>query len=239
MAVDDRIPPVFLCWFVCFGSLAAYFWAYDDRVTSVALGVIGMAGIIGYCVGGTVVLASSFTMAIAVLLTAQVERAFGPAIAELFGTSGVLNRVLTITLVSVTLSLATIIVAEVVWNRIMEKRLRLMSYNRSFGLLLGAIQGTVVCLGILGASLVTAPYAKAARGAEVHTVQDYMRHCTADSITRIGAGARQSPMYPLLQVANPFHRLPSLRTLSRSSHELRATGRSTTEGPRRRDSRAR
>jgi hypothetical protein len=200
---------------------------------TVVLGVIGVAGVVGYCVGGTVMFASSLVVATTVLLPTVVERALGTAIAELFGTSGVLNRILTISFACVALSLVAMLVAEVVWNRLMEKRLRLMVFHRSLGLFLGATQAAVICLGILGGSLVAQPYARSTRSSEVHTVQDYLRHCTADAIARVSAGTRESQIYPLVNLANPFDRLPSLRGLSMPSRRLRTAN----DTPQRRNNR--
>lgn len=236
MSESNRIRQVFLCWFICIGSLAAYLWANGDLVMAGALGVVGVAGVAGYCVGGTVTFASSLAMAITVMLAGPVERAFGPAVAECLGTGGVLNRVLTIIVAAVALSLVAMLIAEVIWNRLMENRLKLFLFNRTFGLFLGAIQGSVVCVGVLGGSLVAEPYARATSLAKVHTVQDYVRHCTADGITRISAGTRRSQVYPLLELANPFDRLPSLRklsSLSQESRRSRSTSRSTINAPRR------
>ena len=222
MSENKRVQPVFLCWFICIGSLAAYFWAYNDPVMAVVLGVIGAAGVCGYCVGATVVLASSVVMAFTVMFPQPFESAFGPAIADFFGTSGALNRLLTISIAAVTLSLVAMLLAEIIWNRLLEKRLGLLFYNRSFGLLLGALQAGVVCIGLLGGSVVAEPFAKHAQATKVHTVQDYVRHCTADGIARIGVGTRRSQIYPLLEQVNPFDHLPSLRALSNLSPQARA-----------------
>jgi uncharacterized membrane protein required for colicin V production len=215
MSDSNRARPVFLCWFICIGSLATYSWANDDRVTAVVLGVLGVAGVSGYCVGATVICASSVTIVLTAMFPAPVEQAFGPAFADFFGTSGVLHRVLTISLAAVLLSLLAMLIAEVVWNRLMEKRLKLLFFNRSLGLLLGAALGFVVCVGFLGGSLVAEPYARAASASKVRTVQDFIRHCAADSFARTGAGARKSHLYPVLERANPFERVPSLKELSR------------------------
>jgi hypothetical protein len=105
------------------------------------------------------------------------------------------------------------LVFEIVWNRQLGRRGHQGPVNQSLGLSLGAIQGVVLCLMILGGVLVTEPHARYAVKGDVDNVQDYMRQCTAKSILRVGHASRNSPIGPYIERFNPFERVPQLRQL--------------------------
>lgn len=208
------IPPVWLCWFTCLGCLAAYFWAEGDGLTAALVGLVAVTGLAGYWLGGAVIVAFLGALLTGGLFATKLSELFEPMVGDFFGTSGMLNRILATCIGGVTLGILAMLVFEIVWNRLLGKRGYQGAFNQSFGLLLGAIQGAVLSMMIVGGAIVAEPYARhAARRTEFKMVRDVMEQRTAASIVKIGEASRISPMGPFIHRFNPFDRVPRLRRL--------------------------
>ncbi len=216
MSKRSAIPSVWLCWFTCLGSLAAYCWATGDQVTSVVIGLVGAAGLAGYSLGAAVVAGFLLTVAASALLfPARLADAFDPFVSRFSGTSGVLNHILATCFGCALLGLVAMLLIEIVWNRLLERRGKLKKLNKTIGLSVGALQGAVLSLILLGGMIVAEPYARLSFVDDVQTPQDFMRNSTADCVIRISRSAQDSTLGPWLLELNPFERLPPLRQLHR------------------------
>ena len=213
MKPSTKIPPVWLFWFTCLGSLAAYFWATDDRIAAAFISVVGITGMGGYWLGGTVVMASIIAMLGSSLFAKWIAEALGPAITELCGATGVLNGILAVCFGCLIIGLMAMLVVEIGWNRWMARRATLRLHDRALGLSLGAIQGVLLSMIFLGGSLIAEPYAERTRAVKVETVGDFLRQCTADSVSRVASGARNSTLTAFVATCNPFERVPPLKKL--------------------------
>lgn len=213
MKKQSAVPPVWLCWFTCLGGLAAYFWAQGDRVTSAVVGLVAVTGLAGYCLGAAVIVAFLAALAASSLFATKLAEIFEPSVGDFFGTSGVFNKILSASIGCIVVSFVAMLVFEIVWNRLLGRRGHLRAFNQSLGLSLGAIQGGVLALLILGGILVAEPYARTVARSEVENVRGFVGQCTADSVVKVGQASRRSPLGPFVQQFNPFERLPQLRRL--------------------------
>ena len=207
------VPPVWLCWFTCLGGLAAYSWAHGDRVISAVISLVAVTGLAGYCLGGGVVLVFLAALTAGSLFARKLVDFFGPMVGDVFGTRDVLNTILATCIGCVTVAFVVTLVFEVVWNRLLGKRGHLRAFNQAVGLSLGAFQGVVLSLMILGGSLVAEPYARNAVRTDVENVRGFVGKCTADSVARVGQASRRSQIGPFIARFNPFERVPQLRQL--------------------------
>lgn len=216
MKERTAIPPVWLCWFTCLGGLASYFWSEGDHVTSAVVSLVAVTGLAGYWLGGALVFAFLAALTTGGLFATRLAKLFGPTVADFFGTSGFLNRILATCIGCIAIGVVAMLLFEIVWNRLLGRRGHQGPVNQSLGLSLGAIQGVVLSLMILGGVLVTEQHAEYAVRGDVDNVQDYMRQCTAKSILKVGYASRNSPIGRYIQQFNPFECVPQLRQLQRA-----------------------
>ena len=205
MKERTAIPPVWLCWFTCLGGLASYFWAEGDHVTSAVVTLVAVTGLAGYWLGGALIFAFLAALTTGSLFATRLADLFGPTIADFFGTSGFLNRILSTCIGCIVIGFVAMLLFEIVWNRMLGRRGHQGPVNQSLGLSLGAIQGVVLSLLILGGVLVTERHANVAVKGDVDNVQDFMRQSTAKSILKIGNASRISPIGPYIEQIGRAH----------------------------------
>ncbi len=219
MKERTAIPPVWLCWFTCLGCLASYFWAEGDHITAAVVVLVGLTGMAGYWLGGSLICAFLGALTLGGLFATNLAEMFGPTVSNFFGTSGFLNTILATCIGCITMGFVAMLVFEVVWNRMLGRRGHQGPVNQPLGLSLGAIQGVVLALMIFGGVLITERHALYAEKGDVETVQDYMRKRTAKSILKVVQATRNSPITPYIEQYNPFERVPQLRQLQDEHNE--------------------
>jgi uncharacterized membrane protein required for colicin V production len=190
------------------GGATVYFGLAGDQVTATLVGVMLLAGLSGYRVGAFKLAGFFAGVAAATTFAPPLGSQLEPSCAQWLGTSGLMNRAVSIGSVGLGITLTAVVLVAVLSRRLLVERPRLTAWNRWIGFGLGGMQGTLIVLILIGGLLVVEPMAKkrvAARDAD-----DAFGQAVAQQVVRITEQSRVSKVGPLLAAYNPFDHIPQL-----------------------------
>jgi uncharacterized membrane protein required for colicin V production len=146
----------FLFSLLFFGSAGYFAYERDFVLAGICL-VTGLSAFSGYRMGLVCVLTWVIAIGAAIRLAPSLGQEHELHFQEWLGTTGLLNRFVSIGVVGVLISFAVSTVLIVVTGRLLKKRQKLDDLNRWLGFSIGAIEGLLVCLFFLGGMLVIEP----------------------------------------------------------------------------------
>ena len=189
-------------------GLFGYFCNQSDWISAGATLAVGFAGFGGFRTGAIKALAllasATATFYLAPYLGMQIESTFSNWV----GTTGVANRVYSILATGLVTFLLTSIVTIKLGNRILKGRSKLTLLNHWLGFALGAIEGGIVVVILLG-GMVTIQQVNAERLSE-RIPPTGRAKLLADILDKTSEQTKVSRLWPLVNRFNPFEHVPQL-----------------------------
>lgn len=190
------------------GGATVYFWLDGDQVTAMLLGVMLLAGLSGYRVGALKLVGLFAGMAAAITLAPPLGNQLEPSFAQWLGTSGLMNRAVSIGSVGLGITLTAAVLVAVLARRLLIERPRLTAWNRWVGFGLGGMQGALIVLILVGGLQIVEPMAK--KRVSASDGDDSFGQAVAEQVVRITEQSHVSRVGPLLAAYNPFDHIPQL-----------------------------
>lgn len=197
------------------GSATAYFCSQDDYLAATTLVAITIAGFSGYRVGALKLVGFIGGVAIAIAYAPVLGRQLEPQFAEWLGTAGLTNRALSIGVVGLGITIMATIVFAIISRHLFDERPRLDACNRWFGFGIGAVQGMLVVLIIVGGLLVLEPTVKK-RVAARESNPNKFSLAVAERVLDVTKQTRSSAFGEAVIANNPFEQVPQLAKVQRS-----------------------
>jgi len=210
----DNAEPVRMPWkwrlflTVLFLQPILYFAWEGDHVLAAVCAVSGFMAFGGFRLGAIAILSSIGAIAAAIHYAPSIGCAQEFRFTEWFGTTGLLNRGLSIGVVGVAITLGITGVAAIIVGGLVRQRPVLDRVNRWTGFGIGLVEGLALCLFFLGGMLVIEPTEQAR--AESPSDKEVVRPLLARAIATTTEQTRASRLGPVIEQYNPFVRFPSL-----------------------------
>ena len=189
-------------------GLFGYFCNQSDWIRAGATLAVGFAGFGGFRTGAikafALLASAAATFYLAPYLGMQIESTFSNWV----GTTGVANRVYSILATGLVTFLLTSIVTIKLGNRILKGRSKLTLLNHWLGFALGAIEGGIVVVILLG-GMVTIQQVNAERLSE-RIPPTGRAKLLADILDKTSEQTKVSRLWPLVNRFNPFEHVPQL-----------------------------
>ncbi len=196
---------------IAFFGPAIYFGIQREYVLAGLVGASGFCAFSGFRMGAAAIVTSIVAIAVAV--------AYAPAIGyqqewrftEWFGTTGLLNRFVSIGAIGLGITLVTTLVVLMITGRTFRRHPSLDRLNRWLGFLIGGVEGVVATAFLLGGVLILEPiehdriHQQGPNGARSTRVSDLVL-VTAEHI-------HNSKVGPYLEQYNPFIQFPELNKI--------------------------
>ena len=198
---------------------ALYFVSDGDLVMAAVCLAAGLAAFGGYRTGAAYI--------IAMVAAATVAIAFAPSIgltqewrlSQWLGTTGLTNRLLSVGLVGLLMTLLILFTVSLLLSRFFARRPRLDALNRWLGFGLGAVEGVVAIVLFLGGMLVIEPIELRQRA--FREAGDVRGQVVSRFILSTSAHTRDSRIGPAIVAFNPFTRIPSLNKVEEIQQSVR------------------
>jgi hypothetical protein len=145
-------------------------------------------------------------------LAPSIGRAHEFRFEEWFGTTGLTNRILTISTIGILISLAVTTVWFIVTRLILLSRPRVDTMNRWVGFAIGGLEGAVAVMLFLGGMLILEPIER--DRAEKRAAIDAEGPAVSDWILGISDGIYRSKLGPTIIANNPFKKIPQLNKVA-------------------------
>ena len=203
-------------WLLVAGMLAGvgvYFWMTGDQLTATLIGAMLMTGLSGYRLGALKLVGLLGGAAAAIAFAPGIGKQLESQMAEWLGTSGLMNRVASIGLVGIAITLAAVLLVALLSRRLFSERPRLAAWNRWLGFGLGGMQGAVVILILISGLLIVEPMAQ--NRAVARDDNDEFGQAVAQQVSRISERTRASKLGPAIAAYNPFDHVPQLSQVQR------------------------
>ncbi len=195
---------------VFFGP-AIYFGFEGDYVLAAVGALAGMTAFSGYRLGALAMLGSVAAFAVAIAYAPRLGYGQEFRFTEWFGTTGLLNRILTIGVIGFAITLVVTLVSVFVARKVCRSRPGFDRLNRWCGFGLGAVEGPIACLFFLGGLLIIAPFGQ--METPMQTADNARGQFLWKAIWSTTAHTRSSRLGPVIDAYNPFVRFPELNKL--------------------------
>jgi uncharacterized membrane protein required for colicin V production len=193
-----------------FSPAIYYGWLGDFVVAAVcAIAVIGAFS--GYRAGASWILAPLAAIATAIAFAPPMGKYSELIFSQLFGTTGLTNRFLSIGILGLVLSLVVSSVLIMIARRVLRYRPRLDSFNRWLGLGFGGLLGPIAILFFLGGMLILEPTMR--KRASMNRLDDERGQFVSKFVLTTTKMTRQSRLSPTVVEYNPFTRIPQLNKM--------------------------
>jgi len=193
-------------------AAGVWFIRQDDPVAAGATVFVSLCAATGFSLGATGLLQTLAALALAVWLAPLGAPFIEDRFATWFGTSGLTNRFLCVALLAVTISLVVTVVGSLLSRVLVSRRRKRQYFDRHLGLALGAAEGGVVVLLLLG-GVVTFDAVLERRGDAGVDGRPQNRYAAA--IGTVAEETRGSVLGPIVRRYNPLRRVPMLRDVPR------------------------
>lgn len=195
---------------VFFGP-AIYFGIHGAYVLAGLVAVSGVCAFSGFRLGAVAIFTSIAAITAAVAYAPSIGYQQEWRFTEWFGTTGLLNRFISIGAVGIGITLVTTCVVLMMTGRIFRRRPRLDQPNRWLGFLIGGVEGVVATVFLLGGILVLEPIEqkrqKLGQATGRRTTQ------ISDLVLLTAEHAHNSKIGPYIEEYNPFVRFPQLNKI--------------------------
>ncbi len=199
---------------VVFGVLGlfGYFCNQSDWMSAAATLTVGFAAFAGFRTGAikalTLFASATATFYLAPYLGMQLENSLSTVV----GTTGVANRFYAILATGLVIFLITAIVAIKIGNRFLDRRPKTTLLNHWLGFVLGAIEGSIVVVILLGGML-TIQKVNAERISE-RTGPRSRAKLLAEILDKTSEQTKTSRLGPVVERFNPFENVPQLSNVA-------------------------
>ncbi|MFK8111426.1 MAG: CvpA family protein [Rubripirellula sp.] len=190
-----------------FGS-AGYFAYERDFVLAGLCAFTGVGAFSGYRAGLVYAMTWLAAIGTAILYAPGIGQTYESHFTNLLGTTGLLNRFVSIGIVGVLISFVLSSLAIMVVGRVLRKRPRLDSLNRWMGFAIGGVEGLAMCVCFLGGMLIIEPIEQ--ERAPRRPESDRRGQMVSRLILTTAENTHASRVGHLIESYNPFVRLPQL-----------------------------
>jgi hypothetical protein len=205
--------PMFMLWCLLFCGAGYYFFQKLDYVGMAGTAIIAVACFSGFQFGASRIAASLIGIAAAVALAPQLGMSQEHRFSEWFGTTGLVNRFLSIGVIGLLISLVASVAAVIIANRFIKNRPRLAKSNCWLGFVIGGAEAAIAVLLMLGGVLVMEPLER--QRAELSRADEVPRFAVGPVITTVAMKTRASELGPVIDKYNPFVRFPQLNKIEK------------------------
>ncbi len=203
--------PARLAFSALFFGGAAYFVSQTDYVLAAFLAATGIAAFGGYRAGAVRIFGTLIAFTAAILVAPSIGMGNEERFAGWFGTTGLTNRVLAIGAVGILISMIVSMITFLVAGMFLAKRPKLDSANRWLGFGIGAAEGMIGILLLLGGLLIIEPTLRD-RMAKLNAA-DAQRARVANWVLAVNDNVHSSRVGHLVEQYNPFKLVPQLNKL--------------------------
>ena len=200
-----------LFFLISFFGPAAYFGYDGDYVLAAIMAVAGCSAFSGFRIGATAIIASVAAIAAAVTYAPSIGHQHEWRFTEWFGTTGLLNRFVSIGAVGLSITVATSIVAMLVTGKLFRSQPSLSRTNKWLGFMIGGVEGVVASLFLLGGVLILEPIEQQRSAQGANQTESGKR--ISGLVLKTAQWTRSSEVGPYIQQYNPFVRFPELNKI--------------------------
>jgi uncharacterized membrane protein required for colicin V production len=205
--------PMRLFWCVVFFGPAAYFGYQGESLLAAILACGGIGAFGGFRVGVLSILTSVAAITAAVIYAPEIGMQYERNVSETLGTTGLLNRCISVAAVGIGISMLVWIVTYMTVGRIVRGRPGLARMNRLTGFTFGYGQGAVAMVLLVGGMLVMEPLQRDRLATANIQAEDYSIVHKAIFWTVEQADA--SVIGPYIRKYNPIEKIPQLNQIQR------------------------
>ncbi|MEM9588485.1 MAG: CvpA family protein [Planctomycetota bacterium] len=190
-----------LFWLIAFMGLATYAGSLRDYPLTAVLIATGLGAFWGFWVGALRMVRSLAGFVLAVLFAPTLGFALDPYLAQVAGTMGMTNRLLSIAVAGVGIILALTLVTSIVSSALFRAAPTLERGNRWLGFAIGGGQAAVAGLLLFAGLTASAPMVKraVATGGQQGLVGQFLTRAQS-----VDAMVQESRLKPLVDQINPF-----------------------------------
>lgn len=196
---------------IAFFGPTIYYGYEGDFVLAALIGSAGLSAFSGFRIGATAMIASVIAITAAVAYAPSIAYAHEFRFTEWFGTTGLLNRVVSIGSVGLGITVLASLLVMLVTRGIYRRRPGLDRSNRWLGLWIGAIEGVVLVFFALGGALVLEPIEQSRADSGVRQTERGKR--ISKWVLATAANVHQSEAGPYIETYNPFVQFPELNKI--------------------------
>lgn len=190
---------------------------FGNNVTRLFFVLLTAAAVQGYWLRASKLLPSVAGLVVAIPAAIPLGIAGEGLTRGLLGTTGLLNRMISVGLFAVVILVVVTAALHVLVRRVLSNRPRWRRYDRLGGLALGAVQGMLVGMVAVWAMLTVGPVAEAAGGQDVGDgVETEQTSASVRVGSEMGRQARESIVGRIFEGINPFREMLYLPVAQRA-----------------------
>ena len=218
-----KIPTPFLLLLLLTVGAACFFFAkQNDYIALTASVLIAIGSMVGFSFGFSRILGSLIGVVTAIMFAPGMGIAKETLFTELFSTTGVLNRAISIGTIGVLIAFVVGVIASVILKFIFEARPTWSWGNRWLGFVTGGLKSALVILFLLGGVQAIEPLyqSQSEQLQEVDSIElsggetENVEFATS-TVLKVAEQTRESAVGPLVEKFNPFEMFPQLNGFSR------------------------
>ncbi len=190
---------------------ALYFGSQGDYVVAAILAAAGISALAGFRIGAAGILTSVAAIAAAISYAPTIGYQQEWRFTEWFGTTGLLNRFISVGAIGLTITVATSCLAALIAGRLFRNLPSLERANRWLGFWIGAVEGVAAAVLLLGGALILEPIEQ--ERSTLGASQSVAGQQISRSVVSIAQHAHSSRIGPYLERYNPFVCFPRLNKI--------------------------
>lgn len=198
------------------GAIIGFSWSERDYVAGAALAMMVACGLWGYFLGAVRVVGVLGALAAAYHYTPPTARWFAPQMAGWFNTAPGTTRLISWGLTALAIVIFVTLAAALLSRWLTRTRPHFEVGNHWLGFGMGATEGALVMLVLLGGVITAAPLAVERLQLPPHGNQDLLARSMAEHVVDIADQTRNSSVGPLIATYNPFDSMPPLKHVQRT-----------------------
>ena len=203
--------PAFLFWAVFFFGPAAYFVNQGEYLLPVVLVAAGISAFSGYRMGALSIITGITALAAAIWFAPAIGVDHESQFQEWFGTTGLLNRGVSVAIVAVGISMLVWMMTYLSIGRLVRRRPRWDRMNRKTGFLIGMVQGVVGVVLLVGGLLYMEPMQRERLASQDIDVES--APVIVQMVFRATEKVDQSVIGPTIREHNPVEKIPQLNQI--------------------------
>ena len=141
-------------------GVTGYFIYEGDRVAAIALTIVLLSALFGHWIKGSRLIGLTCGLVAAVALAPPLIESCEQTFADWFGTSGLINQILSTSVIGGLILLAVAKILHFFLIRHLLDRASPDTFNRRIGFVIGACEGVILCMFLIGGVMNLEPRAK-------------------------------------------------------------------------------
>jgi len=190
---------------------AIYFGSEGDYVLSAVIATAGFSAFTGFRMGAMAMITSVAAIALAVTYAPSIAYQHQLRFTEWFGTTGLLNRFISIAAVGLSITIISSSIAILITGKLLSTRPTLDRSNRWLGFWIGGVEGVITAFILFGGVLILEPIE------QDRTRRAFTQTARGKQISRLvlatAQQTRDSQIGPYIEQYNPFVRFPELNKI--------------------------